>query len=204
MMRYVSVEGGKFSFNFDQREEYPDVPPIVVQAMLVAPERKRRVKIPAGTPEKPQLTQARQSRITVALDGTDPRFSYRPAKSDHPDVGVRFDRKNAAASLAGRGLDSRPSLKTAKRRKTTTPLSGRPGLEPTHRLVDLNVPFGTAAVALAAGPSAFKLATLTNGDGGLGFGALQSYYRDLAAGRRQTEAESTTLADLNPEIPWIK
>lgn len=216
-MRYVSAEGGRFRFDFDQRpvaagkdgqprRVFPDELGVgeMVQGLLVAPGRKRRVKIPEGTPKKPRLRQIRQPRIGVGLAAASPEFAYRPPKYDFPDIGVWFDRAEAAGSLAGRGLDSRPTLETARKRKTTIPLSGLEPLGPTHRLFDLREPFETVAVALAAGPSEFKLATLTNADGGLGFGALQSYYRDLAAGRRQTEAESTPSVDLHPEVPWVK
>lgn len=216
-MRYVSAEGGRWRQDFDQRpviiggggrreRVFPDELGVgeMAQGLLVAAGRKRRVKIPAGTPEKPRLKQTRQSRITVDLIESDQKFAYRPVKSDHPDIGVRFDLTEAAESLAGRGLDSRPKLETARRRKTTIPLSGLEPLKPTHQLFDLRHPFGTTAVALAAGPSEFKLATLTNGDGGLGFGASRNYYHNLAAGRRQTEAESTPSGDLHPEVPWVR
>ena len=204
--RLVDKEGGRFPFDFDQRERYAGVPPIIIQGLLVAAERKRRVKIPLGTPREPRLAQTRQSRITVALETADPKFSYRPAKSDNPDIGVRFGRENAAASLAGRGLDSRPALATAKRRKTTTSLSGQPPLEPTHKLIDLNVPFGTVAVALFQAPSEFKLETLTTGGGSLGFADLRQRYQKLLAERNQAAAVTTATAtpsiDLLPEIPW--
>lgn len=215
-MRYVSAEGGQWRQDFDQRpvvvgkdgwpkRMFPDELGVgeIAQALLVAPARNRRLKIPTGTPAEPRLAQTRQSRITAALDGGDPEFAYRPAGSDYPDIGVRFDRANAAGSLAARSLDSQPTLATAKRRKTTTPLSGQPPLEPTHRLVDLNVPFGTVAVALDAGPSEFKLATLTNGEGGLTFPASRRHYRGIAAARRQqTTAKSTPSPDPHPEISW--
>lgn len=203
MERLVAEEGGLFPFNFDQREEYPDVPPVIIQGLLVAPERKRRIETPAGTPEEPRLTQTRQSRITAALAMADPKFAFRPDKTSYPDIGIRFDRANAASSLAGRGLDSRPSLENAKRQKTTTSLSGLPPLEPNYKLVDLNVPFGTAAVAVAAGPSEFKLATLTNAGGGLRFDESRNYYHDLAASR-SADTESAPSTDPHPEIPWLK
>lgn len=220
MPRYVTREGGEFGLDFDQRYQglFPDElgPGVVAQALLVAAERRRRVEIPAETPGKPQLMQKRQSRITAALDGADPKFSYRPVKSDHPDVGVRFDRENAAESLAGRGLDSRPTLTTARHRKTTIPLFGQPPLEPTHRLMDLNVPFETMAVALIQTPSEFKLEMLTNRDGGLVFKASIEYYQAMLAQRLAAEiqpaepgaetgpsTETKSSEDLLPEIPWI-
>ena len=149
----------------------------------------------------------------MALDEGDPKFAYKPAESDHPDVGVRFDRKNAASSLAGRGPDSRPTLATARRRKTTIPLSGLPELEPTHRLVDLKVPFGTIAIPLSTAPSELKLTTLTNGNGGLGFAESRQRYQKLlvereAAETAKSEAGAGTRtgvepgADSQPEIPW--
>lgn len=207
MPKLVSQEGGRFPFDFDQQEGSADVPPVIIQGILVAPERKRRVEIPAGTPREPHLKQSRQSRITVALDGTDPKFSYRPAKSDHPDIGVRFGRENAACSLTGHSLDSRPTLSTARHRKTTIPLSGLPQLEPTHRLINLNVPFETVAIALSQLPSEFKLNILTTGGAGLSSPELRQHYRDLLAQRIATEAERmTTKTELSisktPEIPW--
>lgn len=209
-MRYEAAESGRGKWGEVFYQLYKGLFPdelgaaAVAQGLLVAPGRKRRVKIPAGTPAKPELKQQRQSRITTALATADPKFSYRPAKPDYPDIGVKFDRMEAAESWAGRGLDSRPSLKNARKRKTAIPLSDLKPLEPTHRLVDLREPFGTVAVALSAGPSEFKLASLTNSDGGLGFESLQNYYRDLAAGRQQAETESTPSADSYPEIPWLK
>lgn len=188
MSRLIAKEGSRFPFDFGQLYQglFPDELGVgaVAQGLLVAPERKRRVKIPAGTPAKPRLEQERQSRITVALDGTDQKFTYRPAESDHPDVGVRFDRENAANSLTGRSLDSRPTLETAKRRKTTTPLSGFPPLEPTHRLINLKVPFETVAIALSQPPSADKLTALTNGNS-LAFPASRNYYQELLAKRTE-------------------
>lgn len=206
MSRLIVKEGGRFPFDFDQRESSPDVPPVIIQGLLVTAGRQRRVKIPKGTPEKPRLTQKRQSRITVALDGIDPKFSYRPAKSDHPDVGVRFDRENAVGSLAGRSLDSRPTLATARRQKTTIPLSGQPPLEPTHRLIDLKVPFGTVAIALSQSPSADKLTALTNGNS-LAFPASRNYYQELLAKRTEAERLAAEIGtnpseNLLPEIPW--
>lgn len=216
MFKYLAGEDGEFGLDFDQLYQglFPDELGVgaVAQGLLVAPERERRVKIPAGTPVKPRLTQERQSRITVALDGTDPKFAYRPAESSHPNVGVRFDRENAAGSLAGRGLDSRPTLSTARRRQTTIPLSGQLPLEPTHRLINLNVPFETVAVALTSGPSEFKLETLTNGTGGLAFPSSQNRYRKLLNKLAETERISAETEpsiektepseDLNSEIPW--
>jgi len=216
--------GAEVEIDFDQRPAvvekdgkpervFPDElgAAVVVQAMLVAPERRRKVKIPPGTSKKPRLGQKRQSRITAALYEGDPKFAFRPDKSDHLDIGVRFDRENAASSLAGRGLDSRPKLATARRRKTTIPLSGQPAREPTHRLVNLNSPFETVAVALIQTPSEFKLETLTTGGGGLGLAESRERYQKLLAEREviaetaksEAEAEMGAEADLQPEIPWI-
>ena len=155
----------------------------------------------------------------MALDEGDPKFAYKPAESDHPDIGVRFGRENNADSLAGRGLNPRQTLATARRRKTTIPLSGLPELEPTHRLVDLKVPFGTIAIPLSTTPSELKLTTLTNGNGGLAFPSSISYYRTMLAQRLAVKiepiartglcTETRTLAgktnpskDLFTEIPW--
>lgn len=211
MPRYVSREalnrpgGQDFNQTSEGATEVERI--VIVQGLLVAPERRQAVTIPKGTPGEPRLMQKRQSRITAALTESDPKFSYRPAKSDHPDVGVRLDRENAAASLAGRGLDSRPTLVTARRRKTTAPLSGLSSLEPTHRLVDLNVPFETVAVALMPAPSGFKLSTLTTGGGGLSSPELRRHYQDLLAQRIAAKtdalaAKAEPSGDLSPEIPW--
>jgi len=217
--RLVAKESGRFPFDFDQRPVvmekdgkpkpvFPDElgPAIFIQALLITPERKRWVKIPPGAPEKPRLGQKRQSRITAALDEGDPKFAFKPTQSDHPDIGVRFDRANAAASPAGRGLDSRPTLTTARSRKTTVSLSGLPALEPTHRLVDLKVPFGTVVIILSQPPSKFKLETLTNGGGGLAFPSSIGYYQTMLAQRLAIKIESGVQTgnseDLFPGIPW--
>lgn len=124
-MRYISAEGGRFPFDFDQRpmviggdgqpeRVFPDELPVgeTVQALLAAPPRNRRIKLPAGTPAEPELKQGRQSRITAALAGPHPKFAYRPAESDYSDVGVRFDRANAAAKRPAARLH--PSISTKK------------------------------------------------------------------------------------------
>ena len=135
------------------------------------------------------------------LETVDPKFSYRPAESGHPDVGVRFDRDNAAESFTGRGLDSRPTLKTARRRKTTVSLSGLRPLEPTHRLFDPANIHETVAVALSPALSEFKLETLTTGDGGLGLAESRIRYQKLLE-KRDLTAGATPSVDLQPEITW--
>ena len=236
MSRLVAKESGRFPFDFDQRPVvmekdgkpkpvFPDElgPAIFIQALLITPERKRWVKIPPGAPEKPRLGQKRQSRITAALDEGDPKFAFKPTQSDHPDIGVRFDRADASGSLACRGMRERPTLKTARREKTTVSLSGLPPLEPTHLLVDLKAPFETVAVGLIQSPSEFKLKTLTNGGGGMAFSESIKHYQAMLAQRLIAKielsmktgpsTESGTLAaktgvsteaseDLFPEIPW--
>lgn len=214
MERYVVKEDGGGREDFCQlyrtsdRLVFPDELGVgaVAQGLLVAPERKRTVKIPAGTPAKPRLEQKRQSRISVALAMDDPKFAYKPAESGYPDVGVRFDRENAASSLAGRSLGSRPTLSTARRRQTTIPLSGQPPLEPTHRLIDLKVPFETVAIALSQPLSADKLTALTNGNS-LAFPASRNYYQELLAKRTEAERLAAEIGtnpseNLLPEIPW--
>lgn len=67
MERYVVKENGWDGENFCQlyrtgdRLVFPDElgAGAVAQGLLVAPERKRRVKIPVGMPEKPKLRQRR-------------------------------------------------------------------------------------------------------------------------------------------------
>lgn len=67
-------------------------------------------------------------------------------------------------------------------------------------------------MALDAGPTEFKLATLTNGNGGLAFPSSQNRYRKLLNKLAETERISAETEpsivktepseDLNSEIPW--
>lgn len=208
--RLVSQEGGRFPFDFDQREGSPDIPPVVAQGMLVVPARRRRLKVPG------ELSQRRQSRVTAALDETAGDLTYRPTEPNYPDVGVVFKRGNVEETQVFGITPSRQKLSTALRRKTTLNLSGMPPLEPTHHLFDPAGIHETVAVGLLSQPSDFKLVVLTTGDAGLSSPELRNRYRAMLAQRLAAEiqpaepgaetgpsTETNPSEDLLPEIPWI-
>lgn len=190
--RYVSCEGLSRPGNqdFDQsRGSNIFEPTIVIQGLLLAPDRNRKVirNNPLG------LSHRRQSRQVTVFNETSGRLGSYPSRPGQPDIGISFSRRSVLQSPIQRTTpEFRQLVATTLHQTTTLPLSGLPPLHPTHHPDN--------SVAINPTPTEFKLETLTNNGGGLSSSVLRQKYRDILAARENT-MPSPIADDFDP-IPW--
>ncbi|MBI5356059.1 hypothetical protein HZB78_00405 [Candidatus Collierbacteria bacterium] len=142
---------------------------ILVQALIVAPDRRKILGRLTVTPLKHQIDlspYSRQSRILMAQGGIFRGAEFRPHHPNDTEASIILDLGSLIEEAAGVISETRRTLLSAKKQKTTVPLHGMRPLTATHKIVDSRTAHAIRLQQLHQTPSNFRLSVLTNGTGG--------------------------------------